>query len=186
MFSPNTFLFQVICFNFYVVITVHSYRSAVTSTGVRVRRQFTDNGCILPQHPTFGSWSVYRSANQLNPGMLAPSGTVLQVTCRDTYKLDGDAALVCINARWTTEVGQCLKTCPSIYSTSVMTVTCTYNNKRTENCTNAVDGTVAKFRCAPYYEDGGLDRHPAHVCFNGKWSHSIPECVPGCNDITYR
>jgi hypothetical protein len=63
MFSPNTFLFQVICFNFYgklphkdcaklgainflisVVITVHSYRSAVTSTGVRVRRQFTDNG----------------------------------------------------------------------------------------------------------------------------------------------
>jgi hypothetical protein len=64
--------------------------------------------CILPQHPTFGSWSVYRSANQLNPGMLAPSGTVLQVTCRDTYKLDGDAALVCINARWTTEVGQCL------------------------------------------------------------------------------
>lgn len=62
-----------------------------------------------------------------------------------------------------------------------MKVSCTLYGVKLENCKDAVEGTVAKFECAGFYEDHGLERHPVHVCSNGKWSHSLPECVPSMN-----
>lgn len=61
-----------------------------------------------------------------------------------------------------------------------MTITCVYPDKgETENCTNAIDGTLAKFKCAPFYEDPYLQRLPAQVCKDGTWSQRKPECSPG-------
>ncbi|RZB40332.1 hypothetical protein BDFB_009005 [Asbolus verrucosus] len=59
-----------------------------------------------------------------------------------------------------------------------MKVTCIHNNKITENCTDAVDGTLAKFECAPYYEDLGLRHTPVHLCYDGSWNQRRPQCVP--------
>jgi hypothetical protein len=61
-----------------------------------------------------------------------------------------------------------------------MRVTCIYNkHEETENCTEAVEGTLVRFDCAPFYEDLGLSRHPIHICRDGSWDQRRPECTPG-------
>ncbi|KAJ3620731.1 hypothetical protein MTP99_004656 [Tenebrio molitor] len=69
--------------------------------------------------------------------------------------------------------------CHPIYSTSILTVKCTARGKETINCTNAVDCTVAHFRCGSFYEDSRLAR-PATVYTDGKWRESVPDCRPVC------
>jgi hypothetical protein len=71
--------------------------------------------------------------------------------------------------------------CPPIYSTAIRTVTCTANGKQTINCTDAIDGTIAEFNCATFYEN--VDARPA-VCTNGSWSKRIPDCQPVCGKIS--
>jgi hypothetical protein len=62
-----------------------------------------------------------------------------------------------------------------------MRVTCIYNkHEETENCTEAVEGTLVRFDCAPFYEDLGLSRHPIHICRDGSWDQRRPECTPVC------
>ena len=67
--------------------------------------------------------------------------------------------------------------CPSIVSTPRMRVTCTYKGKERENCTEAVEGTRARFQCANFYVQ--LKSKPVHVCTNGMWDQPNPQCVPG-------
>ena len=66
-----------------------------------------------------------------------------------------------------------------------MTVTCTYNGRTLDVCEKPLDGTLAKFRCADYYEDKGLERYPTHVCYNGEWNHLLPECLPSNTDFAH-
>ncbi|RZB40334.1 Trypsin domain containing protein, partial [Asbolus verrucosus] len=112
--------------------------------------------------------------------MFINNGAVLEINCDIGYKLDGNKWIFCKEETWSSNIGQCLRTCPPIYSTSNMKVTCRHKNQTTENCTDAVDGTLAKFECASYYEDLGLRNMPVHLCHNGLWNQRTPECVPAC------
>ncbi|XP_063908340.1 mannan-binding lectin serine protease 1-like [Zophobas morio] len=65
--------------------------------------------CILPDHPTFGNWSIFGpSPNHFIPGMLVSSGTVLKIQCNPNYILRGNITLFCNNGFWSSSVGQCL------------------------------------------------------------------------------
>ena len=68
--------------------------------------------------------------------------------------------------------------CPVIVGTESMQVTCSYKGEERKNCTGAVEGTVARFRCVNFYENVGSDRELVHVCVNGSWDQSPPVCVP--------
>jgi hypothetical protein len=50
------------------------------------------------------------------------------------------------------------------------------------NCTEALDGTVAQFKCASYYEDSRVSR-PKAICVDGRWSEDVPDCRPVCGKI---
>ncbi|RZC34678.1 prolow-density lipoprotein receptor-related protein 1-like, partial [Asbolus verrucosus] len=136
--------------------------------------------CILPEHPADGRWSVIGSFQTFSPGTPIGTGTVLQINCNKGFKIDGDELILCEEGTWSANIGQCLKTCPVIHSTPTMKVTCTYKNKVTDNCTDAIDGTLAKFHCATFYEDLGLQNMPVHLCHDGSWNQRRPECVPVC------
>jgi hypothetical protein len=143
--------------------------------------QPTQGGCVLPNHPEFGEWQVYGIPGQFSPGMAIRAGATLRIQCKKRYKLEGKNAIFCENGKWSDAVGHCLKLCPSIQSTSTMRVTCIYNkHEETENCTEAVEGTLVRFDCAPFYEDLGLSRHPIHICRDGSWDQRRPECTPVC------
>jgi secreted trypsin-like serine protease len=138
--------------------------------------------CILPEHPKFGSWLIYFgfSSSKFSPGMSVEEGTVLQVKCLDKYKLDGNSVILCENGKWNSEVGTCLKTCSSSYSTSTTKVSCFLKGKELENCIEPVEGTLAKYECATYYEDPQLAKNPINICLNGFWDQRQPNCVPVC------
>jgi hypothetical protein len=108
-----------------------------------------------------------------------PEYTILRIECDKDYTLEGCTIVGCLNGSWTPNIGQCSKTCPPIYSTTILAVKCTTRGKQTINCTDAVDGTIAQFRCASFYEDSRLAR-PTAVCTDGKWSESVPDCRPVC------
>jgi hypothetical protein len=131
--------------------------------------------CILPPHPSFGRWST---SNNKSEGMTVSEDTVLKISCNENYILDGCTIVACLNGKWTPDIGKCQRTCPSIYSTATMTVKCTVKNKEMVNCTDALDGTIAQFKCASYYEDSRVSR-PKAICVDGRWSESVPDCRPG-------
>ncbi|XP_044259079.1 uncharacterized protein LOC123007726 [Tribolium madens] len=136
--------------------------------------------CLLPHYPDSGTWEVF-GAKDLSPGSWVGPGTILNVNCRKGYKLEGNSVIYCNNEEWTENIGVCLKLCSPLESTRVMTVTCTYpNNKGEGNCSNAIDGTLARFKCEPLYEDPNLQRIPGRICRDGSWDNSSPECVPVC------
>ncbi|XP_970945.2 modular serine protease isoform X1 [Tribolium castaneum] len=161
-----------ICKNSTVVVTP-TPPPVVTRPGARGR-------CVLPNHPEFGKWKIFGPDN-LSPGATVNPGTILNIVCQNGYKLEGNSVIYCANGQWTENIGVCLKLCSPLSSTKVMTVTCTYpNNKGEGNCTNAIDGTLARFKCEPLYEDPNLQRIPGRVCRDGTWDNSSPECVPVC------
>jgi hypothetical protein len=41
-----------------------------------------------------------------------------------------------------------------------------------------IDGTIARFTCAPFYEKDSVEQRPC-VCLDGTWSQPAPKCVPG-------
>jgi secreted trypsin-like serine protease len=108
--------------------------------------------------------------------------TVLKISCNENYILDGCTIVACLNGKWTPDIGKCQRTCPSIYSTATMTVKCTVKNKEMVNCTDALDGTIAQFKCASYYEDSRVSR-PKAICIDGRWSESVPDCRPVCGKV---
>ncbi|KAJ3665180.1 hypothetical protein Zmor_000688 [Zophobas morio] len=141
--------------------------------------------CVLPQYPEFGKWAIVSAnAARYSPGMSVNPGTTLRVECQNRYKLDGQKAVFCDNGTWSSEIGRCLKACKPRLSSSTVRVTCSYNDKETENCTDAVEGTLAKFKCAPFYEDLALKTKPVHICQDGEWDQPEPHCVPVCGQKT--
>ncbi|KAJ3665177.1 hypothetical protein Zmor_000686 [Zophobas morio] len=141
--------------------------------------------CVLPQYPEFGKWTIV-SANsaRYSPGMSVDPGTTLSVECQNRYKLDGQKAVFCDNGKWSSDIRRCLKVCKPRVSSSTIHVTCMYKQKETENCTDAIEGTLAKFKCAPFYEDLGLRTKPVHICQGGEWDQPEPHCVPVCGQKT--
>ncbi|XP_068893727.1 uncharacterized protein [Tenebrio molitor] len=107
---------------------------------------------------------------------------ILKINCYANYILDGCTIVACLNGKWIPNIGKCLRTCPSIYSTATMTVKCTVKNKEMVNCTDALDGTIAQFKCASYYEDSRVSR-PKAICIDGRWSESVPDCRPVCGKV---
>ena len=73
--------------------------------------------------------------------------------------------------------------CPSLFDTPTTKVTCSYNNAVIEDCTQAVEGTIAKFRCSPFYENPQLENRPFRICTSGTWDEEQPYCQAGkrCN-----
>ncbi|XP_068900932.1 uncharacterized protein [Tenebrio molitor] len=134
--------------------------------------------CLLPPHPSSGRWSIVNNKSVLMRGEV-PEYTILRIECNETYLLEGCKIVVCLNGSWIPNIGHCSKTCPPIYSTAILTVKCTARGKEAMNCTDALDGTVANFRCASFYEDSRLAR-PKAVCTDGKWSEIVPDCRPVC------
>lgn len=62
-----------------------------------------------------------------------------------------------------------------------MSVNCTLNEALLKDCKTPVEGTIARFKCADFYEDLSLAIFPIHICINGKWSHDEPNCEPSMN-----
>ena len=127
---------------------------------------------------------------------MVTQGTILNVECDKGYLLDGNITLYCRGGEWSANVGRCqskvfrwfyalycfvfvAEVCPVRNSTPNLNVTCIYQNKQTQNCTEAIDGTLAKFKCASFYEDFGLNRKPVHICQDGNWDQREPKCEPG-------
>ncbi|KAJ3618905.1 hypothetical protein MTP99_005705 [Tenebrio molitor] len=135
--------------------------------------------CPLPPHPYFGWWSTW---NNKSEGMTVSESTVLKINCNNNYVLDGCTIVACFNGKWTPNIGKCLRTCPSIYSTAMMTVKCTVTDKEMVNCTDPLEGTIAQFKCASYYEDSRVSR-PKAICIDGRWSESVPDCRPVCGKV---
>lgn len=71
-----------------------------------------------------------------------------------------------------------LERCKARSSTSFVSVFCSFNSVPLKDCLNPVEGTLARFKCADFYEDESLERHPFHVCTGGKWSYDLPKCEP--------
>ncbi|XP_063925821.1 modular serine protease-like [Zophobas morio] len=140
--------------------------------------------CVLPAHPGSGHWSIFGVGNTLSPGSVVTQGTILNVECDKGYLLDGNITLYCRGGEWSANVGRCQKVCPVRNSTPNLNVTCIYQNKQTQNCTEAIDGTLAKFKCASFYEDFGLNRKPVHICQDGNWDQREPKCEPVCGQKT--
>ncbi|KYB29441.1 hypothetical protein TcasGA2_TC031984 [Tribolium castaneum] len=138
-----------------------------------------ENYCILPNYPDFGRWALFASGSH-SPGMSVVAGTILQVTCQNRYKLDGDSIILCDKGQWSSEIGKCLRTCPSILTTNKLQATCVFKGKESENCTEPIEGTQVKYQCAPYYEDKNLAQYPVGNCKDGTWDRATPNCVPIC------
>ncbi|XP_063908172.1 uncharacterized protein LOC135126226 [Zophobas morio] len=136
--------------------------------------------CTLPPHPRFGGWTVFQTNLAPSVGDAVPVGTILEISCYYGYKLNGGAITACIRGQWRPEVGQCLRTCPSLRTTTITTVSCTYKGETLATCLDVVKGTRAHFQCSPFYEIQGLNKFPVRICSRGQWSGGIPECVPVC------
>ncbi|RZC36204.1 Trypsin domain containing protein, partial [Asbolus verrucosus] len=142
--------------------------------------QLNEN-CILPKHPENGQWSVINSTLLQEPGESVTSGTAINLTCDESYTLDGPTFIQCKTGKWDDTIGICLTMCPTLISTSFITFTCINNNNN--NCINPTHGTIATLKCAPFYENLDLDRNPFITCQNGRWSSQIPTCVPGAQCV---
>ncbi|XP_063908176.1 uncharacterized protein LOC135126228 [Zophobas morio] len=142
--------------------------------------QTSINRCTLPPHPKFGRWTVFKTNLTPSVGDAVPVGTILEISCSDGYKLNGSENTTCIRGQWRPEVGQCLRTCPSLRTTTITTVSCTYKRETLATCLDVVEGTRAHFHCSPFYEIQGLNKFPIRNCSEGQWSGGIPECVPVC------
>ncbi|XP_063908171.1 uncharacterized protein LOC135126225 isoform X2 [Zophobas morio] len=142
--------------------------------------QTSINSCILPPHPRFGGWTVFQTNLAPSVGDAVPVGTILEISCYYGYKLNGGAISACIRGQWRPEVGQCLRTCPSLRTTTITTVSCTYKGETLATCLDVVEETRAHFQCSPFYEIQGLNKFPIRICSKGQWSGGIPECVPVC------
>lgn len=53
-----------------------------------------------------------------------------------------------------------------------------YSN-RSLNCFNAVDGTIATYSCAKYFEDPNFTKNSIRKCRNGEWTPKQFDCVLG-------
>lgn len=63
-----------------------------------------------------------------------------------------------------------------------MTVTCLRNGVKLPHCRNALEGTIARIKCADFFEDLSLAACPPLYCFDGNWSYSLPNCDPSKSD----
>ncbi|XP_063908174.1 uncharacterized protein LOC135126227 isoform X2 [Zophobas morio] len=142
--------------------------------------QTSINSCTLPPHPRFGGWTAFQTNLAPSVGDAVPVGTILEISCYYGYKLNGGAISACIRGQWRPEVGQCLRTCPSLRTTTITTVSCIYKGETLATCLDVVEGTRAHFQCSPFYEIQGLNKFPVRICSRGQWSGGIPECVPVC------
>ncbi|RZC34677.1 hypothetical protein BDFB_004518, partial [Asbolus verrucosus] len=148
--------------------------------GSKMQDELWKRSCTLPKYPINGRWLVFDSKTSFAPGNKVSSGTIVNVGCNGQYKLTGSSLIECKSGTWSSQVGECLEICPPIINTLSTKVTCTFNGKPVDGCTNAVNGTVATFKCAPYYENSELNRNPFRFCQNGSWSSEIPTCTPIC------
>ncbi|KAJ3653969.1 hypothetical protein Zmor_013188 [Zophobas morio] len=178
MWRVKQFVIQVIILC--VVVGTTSGTQHINSRYARAFYQGLDTRCTLPPHPAFGKWTIFDDSSDLSPGQLVSSRTVLEINCDENYNLDGEDTSVCLRGKWKPSIGRCLRTCPPINSTLAMTVTCTYNDKELTPCTGALEGTIARFRCADFYEDQGLESQPLRICAKGAWGSNLPKCVPRC------
>ncbi|XP_063925673.1 modular serine protease-like [Zophobas morio] len=142
------------------------------------------SSCVLPAHPGSGHWSIFGIRNRLSPGAVVTQGTILNVECNRGYKLDGNNVLFCRGGEWSANVGRCQRVCPVRKSTPNLNVTCVYKNMETENCTEAINGTLVKFKCASFYENFDLNRQAVHICQDGNWDQTEPKCQPVCGQKT--
>ncbi|XP_063918421.1 uncharacterized protein LOC135133832 [Zophobas morio] len=155
-----------------------------TDSKTRTPRLSPNNSCVLPPHPQFGRWTIYEATAQLSPGSHVPPRTTLELSCQKNYKIVGDDTVTCIRGKWKSEIGECLRTCPKISSTSVMNVNCSRNGKQLDSCENPFVGTVARVSCASYYEEQPAGRGPIQ-CIDGIWNRSIPKCIPICGESSH-
>ncbi|XP_063919441.1 uncharacterized protein LOC135134643 isoform X2 [Zophobas morio] len=177
-------LIKIISLSILVSDSNCTQRTLTNYTGVL--RQARHTKCTLPPHPDFGRWTMYDVPSQKSPGEVVPSRTVLEVSCNKNHKLDTYEIVTCVRGEWRPEIGKCLRTCPAIDSTSIMTVTCTLNEQTLKSCADAFDGTVARFHCARFFENQGQEKDPFRLCSNGKWIGSLPTCVPRCGQVLRR
>jgi hypothetical protein len=136
-----------------------------------------NEGCVLPAYPDSGRWiPVGNSSESLYPGDSVGNFTVLKLECDKGHVLIGEMFLLCNNDIWMQKMGKCSKTCPSINNTSTRSVT--YEHKSTHIGNSVpIDGTIARFTCAPYYEKNSVEQRP-FVCLDGTWSQPAPKCIP--------
>ncbi|XP_063918856.1 uncharacterized protein LOC135134166 [Zophobas morio] len=184
MYGAFRFFIKIIGLS--ILVSDSSCTYWVSTNYSRVSRQARPTSCTLPPHPKFGRWTIYEVSSQQSPGELVPSRTVLEVSCYKNYKLDSYETVTCVGGQWKPEIGNCLRTCPTINSTSIMTVTCTLNEQTLKSCADAFDGTVARFQCARYFENQGQEKDPFRLCSNGRWVGSLPTCVPRCGQPLLR
>jgi secreted trypsin-like serine protease len=71
------------------------------------------------------------------------------------------------------------ETCSSLQNMVTTKVVCEYKGKVIENCTDPADGTIAKFKCAEFYEEKSFNLGSL-LCVDGTWSRPHPKCVPVC------
>ncbi|XP_063923125.1 uncharacterized protein LOC135137422 isoform X2 [Zophobas morio] len=159
-----------------------------TKTSVQGKTAQNLKKCSVPKHPKFAHWSNEDVNNDYKsiPGQLVESGTRLRINCNTRYLLNGSSHLTCEDGSWSSTIGNCIKTCPPLYNTTILKVQCSntgdlYN----ENCVSATDGTLAKFQCSDFYEDDTPNMNPINLCVNGRWNYQMPQCSPECGKLRY-
>ncbi|XP_063930384.1 uncharacterized protein LOC135142585 isoform X2 [Zophobas morio] len=166
-------------------IHTHTSTSMTTSTTTPTTPAANSTNCLLTKHPEFGQWSIYVGTTNFPPGTLVKTGTILKIVCHEGYKLDGNNILACENGTWSSDIGKCLKTCPTIANTKEMNVTCYFNMAKMKNCVEPVVGASVTYQCAPFYEDVKLMDYPVY-CESGSWKPGTPHCVPKCGHISVK
>ncbi|XP_063910061.1 uncharacterized protein LOC135127544 isoform X1 [Zophobas morio] len=165
-------------------ITVSNDTSSSTKVPFVVSAtRFSNNRCILPHHPQFGKWTDLFGFSELQPGLSVPSGTTVRIKCNRNFTVEGYNQLTCENGAWSKNIGRCLRLCPSLFSTPAMKVICSDSDNIVENCTQAVEGTIARFQCAPFYKDPRLEKGALRICTNGTWNQELPQCRPECGQV---
>lgn len=68
------------------------------------------NGCVLPQYPKNGQYTLFGSNANYSPGDTVSSTTVLDITCNSGYKAEPNISItICTGSKWAYDIPKCTR-----------------------------------------------------------------------------
>ncbi|GJQ69598.1 hypothetical protein Trydic_g6692 [Trypoxylus dichotomus] len=162
-----------------VVSLLHEIKWSVSSlyadSSVKLKREASSDGCLLPEHPEHGHYKLL-STDVYNVNTIVAPFTIVIITCDKDYMSD-QTTLLCIQRRWEPKFAYCTRTCPSIPQSDTYDVQCLLEGKRV-NCENPIQNTIVRIVCRPGYVHQDVPKIPK--CSNGIWDQPIQPCHLEC------